>query len=533
VSEPTQPATDGTWLGIERRWVTLIAVCGATFMLLVDVTIVQVALPTIQRELDASFSDLQWVIDAYALAMATLILTWGSTSDRFGRKYVFVLGLSVFTLASLLCGVSTTSEMLIWARALQGIGGAALFATGLALIGQEFSGAERGKAIAAWGATVGGAVAIGPLIGGILTSGLGWRSIFFVNVPVGLFTGWLAVTRMVNVSHSGTTRLDFGGLTTFSGSMFLLIFGLIRANRVGWTSTSNLVLFAGAAVLMVTFVFVERAQRQPMFDLTLFRKPSFTGVSMGTFAIGAGMFAMLPYITLYLQNDLGYSPLQGGLRLLPSSLLCFIVPIATRSAAQRFSARVLLATGLGITAAGLLGLTAVTATSSWTVLIPGLLLTGLGIGISNPAIAQTALGVVEPQRSGMASGISNTFRIGGLATGVAALGAIFQHEVTSSLADKLGHPAPQLARIVASGGVQAAVATAPHHPGLALAGHAAFVSAFRLILLVGALVVASGALGCLILVRGKDFGGHGAAAQAPATTPTAAEPSVEGLVLDS
>jgi EmrB/QacA subfamily drug resistance transporter len=518
VSEQKQPRSDGTWFGIERRWVTLIAVCGATFMLLVDVTIVQVALPTIQRELHASFSDLQWVIDAYALAMATLILTWGSTSDRYGRKYVFVFGLSVFTLASLLCGLSTTSTMLIWARALQGIGGAALFATGLALIGQEFSGAERGKAIAAWGATVGGAVAIGPLVGGILTSGLGWRSIFFVNIPVGLFTGWLAVTRMINVSHSGTTRLDFAGLTTFSGSMFLLIFALIRANTLGWTSSTIVLLFAGAAVLMVVFVIVERVQQQPMLDLSLFRKPSFTGVSAGTFAIGAGMFAMLPYLTLYLQNDLGYSPLQGGLRLLPSSLLCFIVPLATRSTTQRFSPRFVLATGLGITAAGLLALAAISATSSWTVLIPGMLLTGLGIGLSNPAIAQTALGVVEPQRSGMASGISNTFRIGGLATGVAALGAIFQHDVTSSLSSHLGHPAPALARIVTSAGVHAAVVAAPGHPGLAAAGHSAFVSALRLILVIGAIVVALGAVACLALVRDKDFGGHGAPVQPPAET---------------
>ena len=165
--------TEKSGTGLERRWLTLIAVCGATFMLLVDVTVVQVALPTIQRHLGANFSDLQWVIDAYAVALATLILTWGSTADRFGRKQVFVIGLAIFTLASILCGVATTATFLIWARALQGVGGAAMFATGLALIGQEFQGAERGKAIAAWGATVGGAVAVGPLFGGVITSGLG------------------------------------------------------------------------------------------------------------------------------------------------------------------------------------------------------------------------------------------------------------------------------------------------------------------------------------------------------------------------
>jgi EmrB/QacA subfamily drug resistance transporter len=509
VSEQQAPAV-GTWLGVERRWLTLIAVCGATFMLLVDVTIVQVALPTIQRRLGASFGDLQWVIDAYALAMATLILVWGSSADRFGRKRVFVIGLTVFTVASLLCGVATTSSMLIWSRAVQGVGGAALFATGLALIGQEFHGRERGTAIAAWGATVGGAVAVGPLVGGALTSGFGWRSIFFVNVPVGLLTGWLSVTRMVNVSDSGTIRLDIAGLTTFSSSMFLLVFGLIRANADGWTSPTILTLFAAAVVLMALFVFAELRQEHPMFDLSLFRKPSFTGVSIGTFAIGAGMFAMLPYLTFYLQNDLGYSPMQGGLRLLPSSLLCFIVPLSLRSVTEKLAPRLVLGAGLAITAAGVAAMTVVTATSNWAVL------TGFGIGLSNPAIARIALGVVAPARSGMASGINNTFRIGGLATGVAALGAVFQQKVTTSLATNLGHPAPQLAKVVASAGVRAAVAAGSSTPGIAAASHAAFLSGLRLILVIGAAVVAVGAIAVAALVRGRDFANRTPAASPPA-----------------
>ena len=474
-------------------------------MLLVDITIVQVALPTIEHRLHASFSDLQWVIDAYALAMATLILVWGSSADRFGRKRVFVFGLGLFTLASLLCGVATNAPMLIWSRALQGIGGAALFATGLALIGQEFHGRERGKAIAAWGATVGGAVAVGPLIGGALTSGFGWRSIFFVNVPVGILTGWLAVTRMVNVSDSGTVRLDLAGLATFSSSMFLLVFALIRASADGWTSPMIVGLFVAAAVLMGLFVLSELHQDHPLLDLSLFRKPSFTGVSIGTFAIGAGMFALLPYITFYLQNDLGYSPLQGGLRLLPCTLLCFVVPLALHSVAEKLSPRLGLGIGLGIIGSGLAAMTVVTARSSWTALIPGLLLTGLGIGIANPMIAKIALGVVAPARSGMASGINNTFRIGGVATGVAALGALFQQRVTTSLATNLGHPAPQLAKVVASAGIRAAVAAGSSTPGIAVAAHGAFLSGFRLILVIGAVVVALGAIAGAAFVRGRDF----------------------------
>jgi EmrB/QacA subfamily drug resistance transporter len=521
VSEQQAPVP-GTWLGVERRWLTLIAVCGATFMLLVDITIVQVALPTIQHRLHASFSDLQWVIDAYALAMATLILVWGSTADRFGRKRVFVFGLGVFTLASLLCGVATNAPMLIWSRALQGIGGAALFATGLALIGQEFHGRERGQAIAAWGATVGGAVAVGPLIGGALTSGFGWRSIFYVNVPIGILTGWLAVTRMVNVSDSGRARFDLAGLATFSSSMFLLVFGLIRASADGWTSTFIVSLFVAAAVLMGLFIFAELRQEHPVLDLSLFRKPSFTGVSIGTFAIGAGMFALLPYVTFYLQNDLGYSPLQGGLRLLPCTLLCFVVPLAMQRVAEKLSPRLGLAIGLAITGGGLAAMTSVRATSSWTALIPGLLLTGLGIGIANPMIAKIALGVVAPTRSGMASGINNTFRIGGVATGVAALGAVFQQRVTTSLATNIGHPAQQLAKVVASAGVRAAVAANPSTPGLAVAAHGAFLSGLRLILVIGAVIVFIGAIAGAVLVRGRDFANRAPAA--PAQTPAVAVP---------
>src|SRR5487761_2190425 len=202
-----------------RRWWTLVAVCAATFMLLVDVTIVQVALPSIGRHFTASFTDLQWVIDAYAITLATLILSWGTISDRFGRKRVFLVGLGVFTASSLLCGFATSITMLIWSRALQGVGGAAMFATGLALIGQDFEGVERGKAIAAWGATVGGAVAVGPLVGGALTSAFGWRWIFFVNVPIGALAVWFGSSRMINISDADAGRVDYAGLVAFSSAM--------------------------------------------------------------------------------------------------------------------------------------------------------------------------------------------------------------------------------------------------------------------------------------------------------------------------
>jgi EmrB/QacA subfamily drug resistance transporter len=509
------PGSSGTQKGgLDRRWWTLIAVCGATFMLLVDVTIVQVALPTMQRQLHASFSDLEWVISAYALSLASFILTQGTLADRFGRKRIFVAGLAIFTLASLVCGLADSATFLIVGRAVQGVGGAAMFATSLALIGQDFSGKERGTAIAAWGATVGGAVAVGPLVGGALTSGLGWRWIFFVNVPIGIATLALSLTRMVNVSDPGTKRLDIAGLITFSGALFLLVLGLTRGNDDGWSSAFILTLLTSAAVLLGVFVFAEFHQERPMFDLSLFRKPAFTGVSLATFAIGGGMFAMLTYLTLYLQDLLGLSPFQGGLRLLPLTVLCFIVPLATRHLTEHTPPGASLGAGLGLSALGLALMHGVSATSSWTTLLPGLLVAGLGIGIANPAIAKIALGVVSPERSGMASGISNTFRIGGLATGVAALGAIFQGRLASSLSSAIGHPAQAVATAVAAEGTHGADAQMLARAHLTRAAGAAFSRGINDLLVTGAAVVFLGAL-FAILVRRKDFQQQRPVAPAP------------------
>jgi predicted MFS family arabinose efflux permease len=348
-------------------------------------------------------------------------------------------------------------------------------------------------------------VAVGPLVGGVLTSGLGWRWIFIVNAPIGVLAIWLSATRMVNQRDPGATGLDVLGLVTFSATMFLLEFGLIRGNALGWRSTTILSLFAGAAAAVSCFIVVEIRQSRPMFDLSLFRKPGFTGVCIGTFAIGAGMFALLPYLTLYLQNDLGFSALSGGLRLLPATILTFLVPLAIRGIAERLPANLVFGSGLGITAGGLAALLLVSSTSSWVALIPGEILTGIGIGIANPSIARIGLGVVPPERSGMASGISNTFRIGGLATGVAALGAIFQQRLSASLSATFGSRADQVGRLVASSGVRDTVRTIHAGPGSIAPLQLAFVSGLRLILVIGLVLVALGAFFAVLLVRAKDF----------------------------
>ena len=495
---------------MERKWWTLLAVCVATFMLLVDVTIVNVALPSIERELHAGLTKLQWVIDAYTLVLSALILTAGALADRVGRRLVFALGVAAFTIASLLCGLAPTATLLDVARGLQGIGGAAMFATSLALIGQEFRGREFRTAIAAWGSTVGAAVAAGPLIGGALTEGLGWEWIFFVNVPFGALALGLALRQMREFRDPEAQGIDPAGLAAFSAAFGLLVFGLLRGNDEGWGSTLIVCSLAGSALLFAAFVAIERRQERPMLDLSLFRRPAFVGVSAGTLAVGAGMFSLLVYVSIYFQNVLGYSALQAGLRFLPLTLLIFVVPIATRPLADRVPPRIMLGGGLALVALGVLLMHGLRSDSRWTELLPGMFASGVGVGLANPAIGTTALGVVEPARSGMASGFSNTCRIGGVAIGVAALGAILQGRIDAKLADLLPHVPPGLAEAVAASGTDRVPAR------IAPAAREAFVSAFNEILLVGAAAVLVGSLAVLALVRARDFVGRAMSSPAQA-----------------
>ena len=398
-----------------RKWWSLLAVCLATFMLLLDITVVNVALPAIQKDLHTDLTGLQWVVDAYTLTLSAFTLTMGTLADRFGRRRLFVIGVGLFTLASLLCGLASDVTFLHIARGLQGIGGAAMFATSLALIAQEFQGAERGTAIAAWGATIGGAVAVGPLVGGALTDGFGWQWIFFVNVPIGIGTLMLGRTQAGESRDPNAKRLDWAGLITFSLGLFALIFGLLRGNAEGWGSALIVGSLGAAVALLVAFVLAEWRQDHAMFDLTLFRKPSFSGVSYGTFAIGAGMFAMFLYITIYMQSVIGMTPLQAGVRFLPLTLFAFIVPLLTRTLVARVPARVPLTIGLTMVGIGLLLMRGAKPDSEWTTLLAGFMVSGFGIGLCNPSIASTALGVVPAARAGMASGINNTMRIAGVA----------------------------------------------------------------------------------------------------------------------
>src|SRR6478735_364264 len=261
-----------------RKWWTLGAVCVATFMLLLDITVVNTALPAIQKDLGGSFTDLQWVIDAYALSLAALVLTAGSLADRFGRRRLFSIGLGIFSAASLLCALAPDPTFLNLARALQGIGGAVMFAVSLALVAQEFpAGRERGTAMGLYGATIGVAVAIGPLVGGALTDALGWQSIFYLNVPVGIAAIVVTQLKLRESRDPNATRVDWAGVASFSAALFLLVLALVRGNDEGWGSTLIVSLFAGSAALLAAFVAIEQRVSEPMLPLRLFRLPSFTG----------------------------------------------------------------------------------------------------------------------------------------------------------------------------------------------------------------------------------------------------------------
>jgi EmrB/QacA subfamily drug resistance transporter len=492
---------------MERKWWTLVLISIATFMLLLDITVVNVALPDIQRDLGASLSSLQWVVDAYSLTLAAFLLTAGSLGDRLGRRRVFTLGFAVFTGASFLCGIAGDPTLLNLARGLQGVGGAAMFATSLALIGQEFHGKDRATAFGVWGATIGGAVAIGPLVGGLITEHLGWEWIFFVNVPIGALAIALTEMRLANVAAQDPERIDLPGLVTFSLGLFLLIFGLIRGNPDGWGSATIVASLGGAVAMLLAFVAIEARSTHPMLDLDLFRKPAFNGVSAVAFGLSAGMFAMFLYLTIYLQGVQGFSPLEAGLRFLPLTFLSFVASPIAGSLSHRVPIRFLLGIGLTLVGAGLLLMHGLTADSPESDLLLGFLIAGIGIGTANPGIGQAAIGVVPPEKAGMGSGINTSFRQIGIATGIASLGAVFQGQVSSKLSEVLPNAPHGLAEIVSSGGsVAAAKVVGPgQRAEVVHAANVAFVSGFNEILLIGSILSFVVAAAGFLLVRSSDF----------------------------
>jgi EmrB/QacA subfamily drug resistance transporter len=519
---------------MNRKWWTLGAVCVGIFMLLLDITIVNVALPDIARDFHANLADLQWVIDAYALSLAALLLTSGSLADLFGRRRLFAVGIVVFTVGSALCGVSTGPVFIIAARAFQGIGGAIMFATSLALLASAFHGRERGTAFGIYGAVTGVAVAVGPVLGGVLTSGISWRWIFYVNIPIGIVALAITLWRVDESKNPHAKRPDLLGFLTFSAALGALVYGLIESSTTGWSSAHVVVPLICAGALLVAFIAVEHFQSSPMLDFSLLRKPTFTGGLIAAFGINASVFALITYLVLYLQDSLGLSAVATGVRFLLLTGAIFV----TAAVAGRLTAHVpvkwLIAPGFVVAGTGVVLMTGLGPTSSWTHLIPGFVVSGVGIGLVNVPLASTAVGVVEPARSGLASGINSTLRQVGTATGIAALGSIFSAKVAATVRSQLAttplhHFASSIATAITSGAGTGQGGHVLRGRDAALVSYAArsgFVHGLNDILWVGAAVAFASAVLCLLLIRQRDFvsshAGGGATAPVPGSEPLAA-----------
>jgi EmrB/QacA subfamily drug resistance transporter len=407
-----------------QRW-TLAVVCAATAILMLDIAVVNTALPSIGAELHTGIGGLQWVVDAYTLALASIVLTAGSLADRFGRKRVFAHGLVVFTAASAVCAAAGSIGMLEAARAVQGLGAAVLFATSLALLADAFpSERERAGALAAYGATIGASFAVGPAVGGALTTGLGWRWVFLVNLPIGLAALYVTLREVKESRDPRAPKLDVPGLVTLTGALFLLVLGLLRGNDDGWGSAPILAELAGAGGLLAAFVAIEKRSASPMLPLGLLRSARFTGAQLTAFAISGSFFAIYIYFSIYLQSVLGLSAIDAGLVFVPSTLVMVVVSGLTAKMNEKVHPGVLIAGGLTLVAAGMAMLTAVQVDSSWTAMLPGVTVALIGTGLFNPSVSAVALGTVPAEQSGLAAGINDTFRQAGISVGVAALGAL-------------------------------------------------------------------------------------------------------------
>lgn len=495
------------------RWWTLATVSLGTFMLMLDLSVVAIALPQIHDDLDSSFADLQWVFDAYALTLAIFLVAAGTLADQHGRKRLFQLGFAVFTAASLACGLAGDATALSSFRAVQGVGAAMMFAVGPAMLGHEFRGKERATAFTVFGVAIGLAVGTGPLIGGSLIEAMSWRWIFYINVPIGIVAMLAGALRVRESLNPRAHPTDWAGLATFSVTLAALVFAIIRAPEEGWTSAPTVTLYVLSAAFLVVFLAIERRLgERAMIDLAYFRNPTFVGISLVAMVGNAAALPSVFFETSYLENVLQHDAWETGLRFLPLTGAMFLAGALIGGMIGKVPFRVLLGGSTMVMALGLVFLVRAEADSAWTVLLPSLIIAGFGMGAFNPARAALAIGVAEPAKSGLASGINETFQQIGIAVGIAGVGAFFQHTVTeefaaSAVGRRLGSDAAEEAgHGISAGGVDVVAegAGAMRDP-VREAGLDAFMSAFR-----DAMVLCAGlgflaALIGFLLLRTKDL----------------------------
>jgi EmrB/QacA subfamily drug resistance transporter len=424
-----------------RRWWTLGALSFALFMIMLDNTIVNVALPAIKNDLHIGVSELEWVVTAYALTFAVLLLTGGKLGDLLGRRLIFTIGLVVFTGSSLACGLSSSATELIGARAVQGVGSALMMPATLSIITATFAARERGMAIGIWAGVSAMALAIGPLLGGVITEHISWNWIFYVNVPIGLL-GILASIVVVPESKdtSHEQRLDLPGLLASGVGLLALVYALIEAHHYGWTSATILGLFAVAAVALTAFVLLEQRQRLPMLDLTLFRNGTFTGANLVAILVTLAMFGIFVFFPIYMQTFLGWSPIQAGAALLPWTVLIVIFAPIAGKLSDKVGSRWLIAAGMTTVGLCCLELSTVAVDSTFWRMLPGFILGGLGMSFVMTPMSAAVMGAVPVDKAGVASGVLNTFRQVGVALGIAIMGAIITNREAAAL--RAGDDAP-------------------------------------------------------------------------------------------
>jgi EmrB/QacA subfamily drug resistance transporter len=476
-----------------EKILVLLTMCFALFMAMLDNTVVNVALPKLSEKLGAGISGLQWVVDGYVLAFASLMLTGGILGDRYGRKRMFLTGLGLFTFSSLMCGFSGTTSHLIAFRGLQGVGGALLLPGTLSIITVTFPAHERAKAIGIWAGVSGLALSLGPTLGGYLVQHVGWQSVFFLNVPIGIL-GFIVGLRTIRESRSEQARhLDIPGLLLGTGALFSLTYALIEANQLSWTSPIIVGSLVGAVVLFVAFLQYERRAREPMMPLQFFRIPAFSAGNSVAFSISLGMFGTFFFMSLYLQFIRGYGPFAAGLRFLPlTGMIVIFAPLAGRYASKHGS-RLPMTLGPLLAGIGLLLLSRVGANTNFLLIFPVFMMMGIGMGITMTPMTAAVMNAVGPQRAGMGSAMTNTSREVGGVFGIALLGTLLTTKLKSTLTSALaplGLPASQKAAILASGG-HGTLDTAALHglnaqqtAGVYHAFGASFVSGFHLALMV-------------------------------------------------
>ncbi|MFI0235896.1 MFS transporter [Streptomyces sp. NPDC016845] len=521
------------------RWWTLAVVSVGTFMLMLDLSVVAVALPGIRGDLHASFSEMQWVFDAYALTLAAFLVISGSIADRRGRRAVFVVGLVVFTVASLACGLADSIEVLNISRGVQGVGAAIMFAVGPALLGHEFHGKERAAAFSVFGAAVGIAAATGPLIGGALTSGPGWRWIFFLNVPVGLATLLVALRRLRESRLAHSAAPDFAGMAAFTVALGALVLAIVRGNTDGWFSGSNIALYAVAGVGLVVFLALSRARGEnAMMDLRMFRNRTFVALCAVTFLANAAGFPAIFIETSYLQSVLSNSAWEAGLRFLPLSLGMFVFGALTGAMTNKVPFRIIMGVSQLALAVALLLTHRGGPGDAWTALLPSLVVMGAAFGLFQPTRAALAIGVAEPAKAGVASGINETFQQVGVALGIAVAGAFFENRVADSFARSdaaasIGDKSHEVASAISAGAIEPAARSAgPALRDQVLAdGRHAFTEGFHQAMTLCAAMAFTAAVIAFAFLRNKDLHESaltGVPPELPAEDDAAAERSDSG-----